>query len=224
VSFVCFVVQSIPWLRLRRARSIRGFRFLKFDGDTATPVSCSNHARYSAILAGHDFPHHRPPGLGSRPGGLGTRGAAMDANLSDEIIELPKFIVTDSRVLPPPEAWRHAEISRFRNPFERVRRETGRFVRDFEMLQQVVGGSGPPPCWPPGRAHLARALCARQFLRCFSDGRSRPRIARMNSLFLQDRNGRPSSSTSPWRTETRQWRNRGERSLPGVLPPVLFVS
>ena len=32
------------------------------------------------------------------------------AAVTEPVIELPKFEVTDSRLLPPPEAWHYAEI------------------------------------------------------------------------------------------------------------------
>ena len=121
------------------------------------------------------------------PGGLGTRGAAMDANLSDEIIELPKFIVTDSRVLPPPEAWRHAEIPGFEILSNASARETGRFVRDFEMLQQVVGGIWPAALLATPAVPTSLVLCARgNSFDAFLTGDLARESRRMNSLFLQD--------------------------------------
>ncbi len=54
------------------------------------------------------------------------------------IIELPKFEVTDSRLLPPPEKWLYAEIPGFEILSRISERESKRFVRDFLLLQSVI--------------------------------------------------------------------------------------
>lgn len=54
------------------------------------------------------------------------------------IIELPKFEVTDSRLLPPPESWHYAEIPGFEILSRISERETKRFMRDFLLLQSVI--------------------------------------------------------------------------------------
>jgi hypothetical protein len=56
---------------------------------------------------------------------------------ADTIVELPKFEVTDSRLLPPPESWHYAEIPGFEILSRISERETKRFLRDFLLLQQV---------------------------------------------------------------------------------------
>ncbi len=57
---------------------------------------------------------------------------------SGVIIELPKFEVTDSRLLPPPETWHYAEIPGFEILSRISERETKRFMRDFMLLQTVI--------------------------------------------------------------------------------------
>ena len=54
------------------------------------------------------------------------------------IIELPKFEVVDSRLLPPQEKWLYAEIPGFEILSRISERETKRFVRDFLLLQTVI--------------------------------------------------------------------------------------
>lgn len=54
------------------------------------------------------------------------------------VIELPKFEVTDSRLLPPQEKWLYAEIPGFEILSNISERETKRFVRDFLLLQSVI--------------------------------------------------------------------------------------
>ena len=55
------------------------------------------------------------------------------------VVELPKFEVVDSRLLPPPEAWHYAEIPGFEILSRISERETKRFMRDFLLLQTVIG-------------------------------------------------------------------------------------
>src|SRR5688572_13010217 len=64
--------------------------------------------------------------------------AAEIAAVPGPIVELPKFEVTDSRLLPPPESWHYAEIPGFEILSRISERETKRFVRDFLLLQQVI--------------------------------------------------------------------------------------
>ncbi len=58
---------------------------------------------------------------------------------TDPIVELPVFEVTDSRLLPPPEKWHYAEIPGFEILSRISERETKRFMRDFMLLQTVIG-------------------------------------------------------------------------------------
>ncbi len=70
--------------------------------------------------------------------GLGVGRAADPLPTTGEIVELPKFDVTDSRVLPPPEKWRYAAIPGFEILSSISERETKRFVRDFLLLQDAI--------------------------------------------------------------------------------------
>jgi hypothetical protein len=64
--------------------------------------------------------------------------AAADEFAPGQIIELPKFEVTDTRLLPPPEKWHYAKIPGFEVLSSISERETKRFVRDFLLLQEVM--------------------------------------------------------------------------------------
>ncbi len=57
---------------------------------------------------------------------------------ADRVVELPKFVVTDSRDLPPPEAWRYATIPGFEILTNASDKATQRLVRDFEMFRQAL--------------------------------------------------------------------------------------
>lgn len=75
------------------------------------------------------------------------------APVAPGIVELPKFEVTDSRLLPPPERWRYAEVPGFEIISQLSERNTKRFVDDFMLLQEVIEvlvpglarGSSPVP-------------------------------------------------------------------------------
>src|SRR6188508_3361713 len=64
---------------------------------------------------------------------------------TDPIIELPKFVVTDSRELPQPEAWRYATIPGFEILTNASDRATQRLLRDFDMFRQALGYVWPVP-------------------------------------------------------------------------------
>ena len=64
--------------------------------------------------------------------------AVIPAVAEQPIIELPKFEVTDSRVLPAPEKWRYAAIPGFEVLSSSSVRATTRFVKDFFLLQAAI--------------------------------------------------------------------------------------
>ncbi len=67
-----------------------------------------------------------------------AKAARTTVPISGEVIELPKFEVTDSRVLPPPESWRYAQIPGFEILSNASQSATKRFVDDFLLLQMVI--------------------------------------------------------------------------------------
>ncbi|MDF9827825.1 hypothetical protein M2447_001927 [Ereboglobus sp. PH5-10] len=56
----------------------------------------------------------------------------------DEIVELPRYVVTDERILPPPESWRHAKLPGYEILSNASTRATRRFLEDFQQLQQAL--------------------------------------------------------------------------------------
>lgn len=62
------------------------------------------------------------------------------------VIELPEFVVSDTRVLPPPESWRYARLPGFEVLSNASEGATRRFLRDFQMLQEAIG-----IVWPVSR-------------------------------------------------------------------------
>lgn len=73
--------------------------------------------------------------------GCGLRAAepkAPAAMPEGPIVELPKFEVTDSRLLPEPEAWLYAKIPGFEILSNMREGATKRFVENFLLLQMVI--------------------------------------------------------------------------------------
>jgi len=66
-------------------------------------------------------------------------GADPPPVVSGEIVELPKFEVADTRLLPPPQSWHYAAIPGFEVLSNISERETKRFVSDFLLLQEAAG-------------------------------------------------------------------------------------
>lgn len=58
---------------------------------------------------------------------------------ADPVVELPKFVVTDARELPPPEAWRYTEIPGFEVLTNASDRSTQRLLKDFLLFKQALG-------------------------------------------------------------------------------------
>jgi hypothetical protein len=73
----------------------------------------------------------------------GALRAADALPVEGPVVELPKFEVKDSRLLPPPEKWLYAEVPGFEILSKISERETKRFVRDFMLLQEVVNAIMP---------------------------------------------------------------------------------
>jgi hypothetical protein len=78
---------------------------------------------------------------------LGTGAAQAAQNGTDPasgpIIELPKFIVTDTRELPPPEPWRYGKMAGFEVLSNASDRATQRLLRDFDMFRQALSHVWP---------------------------------------------------------------------------------
>lgn len=64
---------------------------------------------------------------------------------SEPVVELPQFVVTDTRDLPPPESWRYASIPGFEILSNASERESQRLIRDFELFRQALREVWPLP-------------------------------------------------------------------------------
>ncbi|MFZ9837971.1 MAG: hypothetical protein ACO3JJ_05550, partial [Opitutaceae bacterium] len=103
------------------------------------------------------------------------------------VVELPVFEVSDSRVLPPPEEWRYAEIPGFEILSRLSERETRRFVADFLLLQQVIEIIMPGLTRGQVAVPTALILCGRgRGFDEFLPVRDRAERFAMNSLFFQN--------------------------------------
>ncbi|MBI4626600.1 MAG: hypothetical protein HY736_25700 [Verrucomicrobia bacterium] len=106
---------------------------------------------------------------------------------ADPIIELPRFVVTETRELPRPEAWRYAQIPGFEILTNASNRTTQRLINDFELFKQALG-----VVWPAVdrmSVPVALILCAKgaKFDAFIPAGTgATPEMARA-SLFLKGR-------------------------------------
>ncbi len=64
---------------------------------------------------------------------------------ADRVIELPKFVVTDSRELPKPESWRYAQIPGFEVLTSASDRRTEQLIRDFSLFRDALSVVFPVP-------------------------------------------------------------------------------
>lgn len=69
----------------------------------------------------------------------------LAAGSAGPVVELPKFVVTDSRELPPPEAWRYAEIPGFEILTNASDKATKRLIKDFEQFKEALALVWPIP-------------------------------------------------------------------------------
>jgi hypothetical protein len=149
-------------------------------------------------VAGPPAPFHRDtPRLGrisatafvivSLLSSLGRTRAAEDIEIVGDIVELPKFEVTDSRLLPPPEKWLYAEIPGFEILSGLSRSSTQRFVKDFLLLQEAMNVIMPGLRAGPVAVPTSLILTGRgdQFSRFMASDRGDDRY-RTNTQFFRD--------------------------------------
>ncbi len=71
--------------------------------------------------------------------------AAEDKAPTGPVVELPKFEVTDSKLLPEPEAWRYGEIPGFEVLSNASDKATKRLIKDFAMFRDALTAVWPMP-------------------------------------------------------------------------------
>lgn len=112
---------------------------------------------------------------------------AQDGVANEKVIELPKYTVSDTPILPPQENWKYASIPGFEVLSNASASRTKAFMEDFQLLRQVVNVVWPAvermgPTGPMQVIICGRGNSFNQFLpkgeRIESD--------RYNSVFLED--------------------------------------
>lgn len=73
----------------------------------------------------------------------GTTLTADEVPVSSEIWKLPTITVTNPLLLPPPEAWRYAKVPGIEVLTNASNHSTKRFLRNFQLLQQVIDVTWP---------------------------------------------------------------------------------
>ena len=127
-------------------------------------------------------------------------GRAAEETLGP-VIELPKFIVTDSRELPPPEAWRHAEMPGFEILSNASDKATQRLLKDFALFKQALGYAWPIPDRSSGPTLLIVCGKGGKFDAFVPDGKSSADSA-LASVFLRDRDHEQSAIVIDFETKT----------------------
>ncbi|MDO8544189.1 MAG: hypothetical protein Q7S40_27420 [Opitutaceae bacterium] len=103
------------------------------------------------------------------------------------VIELPVFEVTDTRILPPPESWRYAEVPGFEILSNASERETKRFVRDFLLLQTALDVLMPGITRGRSAVPTAIVICGRgKHFEKFTPSADVESTYSRNSLFLEN--------------------------------------
>lgn len=105
----------------------------------------------------------------------------------DRVVELPEFTVTDSPVLPDPEAWTYAQITGFEVLSSASDRETRRLLRDFEIFRQALSMAWPVPVRQSGPSTLILCGGARDRFAQFLPAGPAPSDVGTASLFLRNR-------------------------------------
>jgi hypothetical protein len=67
---------------------------------------------------------------------------------TEPLLELPKMTVTELRSLPPPEAWRYAQVPGLEILSAASDRETQKLLRDFQLFNEAI-----TVVWPGLKAH-----------------------------------------------------------------------
>lgn len=76
----------------------------------------------------------------------GSRLLAADTPAAaGPVVELPKFVVSDDRMLPQPEAWRYGEIPGFEILSNASDKATQRLIKDFNMFREALTMVMPMP-------------------------------------------------------------------------------
>jgi hypothetical protein len=102
-----------------------------------------------------------PAWLGLMLAGSLALRAEAPAVAREPAIELPKFEVRDTRLLPPIESWRYAAIPGFEILSSASARETQRFTKDFLLLQEVIKTIMPVLAHGRSDVPTAVVLCGR---------------------------------------------------------------
>ncbi|MDP1581677.1 MAG: hypothetical protein Q8M02_15525 [Candidatus Didemnitutus sp.] len=71
--------------------------------------------------------------------GICGRARSTTEARDSSLVKLPNFEITAHRALPPPEAWRYAEIPGFEILSSGSDRETQRLLREFRLFNQALG-------------------------------------------------------------------------------------
>jgi hypothetical protein len=117
-----------------------------------------------------------------------TPASTASADPAADLIELPRYTVTDTRILPPPESWRHATLPGFEILSNAYDFTTRSFLKDFQQLQAAIAIVWPSLTIQKAGTPTLLILCARggTFAQFIPEGDSDAFIT-PTSLFVEDK-------------------------------------
>jgi hypothetical protein len=118
---------------------------------------------------------------------LACAGAGSAPPTTGPVVELPTFTVVETRILPPPESWRYAQVTEFDILSDAPDGTTELLVHDFLLFHRAV-----ETVWPTARmnAEVAASLILCRSARTFAEfvpANVIPDAERTLSLSIQDR-------------------------------------
>ncbi|MCL1888600.1 MAG: hypothetical protein FWF96_07000, partial [Kiritimatiellaeota bacterium] len=114
---------------------------------------------------------------------------AFESAPDDSMVELPRYVVTGERILPPPESWRHATLPGYEILSNASDRATGEFLRTFQQLQASISIILPALIHKKAGVPTLVILCARRdSFKAFIPEQQDPDIfITPTSLFVEDK-------------------------------------
>jgi len=131
-----------------------------------------------------------PRATGASAASLNIKDAPDDPkSKSGDIVELPRYVVTDSRILPPPESWRYATLPGFEILASTYDITTNKFLKDFQQLQTAIGIVWPALLDKKASVPTLIILCGRMgaFSPFVPDSKDSSVFITPTSLFVEDK-------------------------------------
>jgi hypothetical protein len=118
---------------------------------------------------------------------LSSASTPPDGAVSDEVTEMPRFVVESTRILPLPEHWRYATMPGFEILSNASDGNTTRFLKDFQMLRSAIDIVWPGANQSASNGRSTIILCGKgNSLNEFIPEKRKDDERFTSSVFLQD--------------------------------------